>query len=171
MKSLSPIIPPNLTSAEIAAISSPSAGSVVFNTTTNTLQVYSGSAWVNGGLQFGDGLQSWAFEMSAQTTSTAYARVGAFPFPGTAVIPTISKINGILRKNGAATSMSARIYDITNAQVIAEVTGIINLDATVITSFGSVSNLPIGEAVFEIQLLRVGTGNGRAFISGIEIRL
>jgi hypothetical protein len=121
----------------------------------------------------GSGLASgWiAFNDVVQSSSLTYERVSAFPFGGTAVIPSLSKINALIRRNGAATSVSIRIYDVTNAQVIAEATGITTLDETAITDLGTISNLPAGEATFEIQLLRVGgTGGARAFCAGLEIR-
>jgi hypothetical protein len=124
----------------------------------------------SGGLKSG-----WiAFNDVVQTTVIApvYERVSAFSFPGTSVIPTITKINALVRRNGAANSVAIRIYDVTNVQVIAEATGITTLDETVITDLGTISNLPIGEATFEIQLNTDGAGNPgqRAFCAGIEIR-
>jgi hypothetical protein len=124
----------------------------------------------------GSGLKSgWiAFNDVVQSTviAPAYERVSAFPFPGTAVIPTITKINALVRRNGAANSVAIRIYDVTNAQVIAEVTGITTLDETAITDLGTISNLPAGEATFEIQLNTDGAGTPgqRVFCAGIEIR-
>ena len=52
--------------------------------------------------------------------------------------------------------MDVRIYDATNANVIAEVTGAsgvvsIQTDATLL-------NLPAGEALFYVQILRTGSG-------------
>jgi hypothetical protein len=121
----------------------------------------------SGGLKSG-----WiAFNDVVQSSSLTYERVAAFPFPGTAIIPSLSKINALVRRNGAATSVSIRIYDATNALVIAEATGITTLDETAITDLGTISNLPAGEATFEIQLLRVGgPGGARAFCAGLEIR-
>lgn len=121
----------------------------------------------------GDGIYSGlaVFNDAVQTTSGTYERVGAFVFPGTDIVASLSKINAIVRRNGAATSASIRIYDVTNVNVIAEATGITTTDETVFTDMGAISNLPSGEAMFEIQMLRVGAGGGaRAFCSGIEIR-
>jgi hypothetical protein len=113
-----------------------------------------------------------SFNDAVQSSSLTYERVAAFPFPGTAIIPSLSKINALVRRNGAATSVSIRIYDASNAQVIAERSGIVTLDNTFITDLGTISNLPAGEATFEIQLLRVGgPGGARAFCSGLEIRV
>lgn len=112
-----------------------------------------------------------SFNGDLQSSSLTYEMVAAFPFPGTSVISSISKINAILRKNGSATSVSMRIYDATNAQTIAEVLNVTNQDNTIITSLGVISNLPENEATFEIHLLRTGgPGGARAFCSGIEIR-
>jgi hypothetical protein len=136
--------------------------------------------WILDAIQAGTGggggggmASSFAvFRGDAQTPSEVYARVAAFPFPGTSVIPTVSKITALVRRNGAATSASIRIYDATNANVIAEATGITTLDDTLITDLGAVSNLPAGAAAFEIQLLKVGgPGGARAFCSGVEFRI
>jgi hypothetical protein len=138
--------------------SSPSAGNPFV--TSSDLSGAGGlkSAWIG-------------FNGAVQTTSGTYTRQSAFVWPGTLVIPFLSKINVLLRRNGAATSASLRIYDVTNALVIAEVTGVTNLDETIFTNLGPINNLPIGEATFEIQMLRVGAGVGaRAFCAGIELR-
>jgi hypothetical protein len=121
----------------------------------------------------GDYLASgWlAFNDVIQTGSATYERRSAVIFPGTSVIPSISKINALVRRNGNATSASIRIYDSTNANVIAELTGVTTLDENQISDLGTISNLPSGEAVFEIQLLVVINNPGsRAFCAGIEIR-
>jgi predicted deacylase len=108
----------------------------------------------------------------ANTNATTYEVVGQFIFAGSAVTGTVTKINSLLRRNGAATSVSLRVYDVTNAQVIAEITGVTNLNADLITDIGAISNVPVGEAKFEIQVLRVGGPAGaRAIFSGLEIRL
>lgn len=122
----------------------------------------------------GSGIRSSfiSFNDVVQSSSLTYERVAAFPFPGIAIIPSLSKINALVRRNGAAESVSIRIYDATNAKVIAEATGITTLDETAITDLGTISNLPAGEATFEIQLLKVGgPGGARAFCAGLEIRV
>jgi len=106
------------------------------------------------------------------SNSTTYATLGSFIFPGSAITGALTEINALVRRNAAATSVSLRIYDVTNAQVIAELTGITNLDDDVISDLGVISNLPVGEAKFDIQGLRVSVGGGaRVFFNGLEIRL
>lgn len=167
------------TTVQRDALALPGTGLTIYNSDNSQLEVNTGAPampiWspvvpIPPG---GSGLQSgWiSFNDVVQSTSDTYERVSAFPFPGTTVIPSLSKINALLRRNGAATSASLRIYDATNAQVIAEVTGVTTLDETVISDLGPINNLPVGEATFEIQMLRVGMGGGpRAFCAGIEIR-
>ena len=56
MKVLGDLIPPKLTTAERNALTGVS-GAIIFNTTTNALEVYNGSSWqeANGdGLTFAD---------------------------------------------------------------------------------------------------------------------
>ena len=110
--------------------------------------------------------------IESDSNSTTYATLGSFIFPGSAITGVLTEINALVRRNGAATSVSLRIYDVTNAQVIAELTGITNLDADVISDLVVISNLPVGEAKFEVQGLRVGGPVGaRVFFNGLEIRL
>jgi hypothetical protein len=117
-----------------------------------------------------------SFGGNVQTTSSSYEKVASFIFPGTSVVPDVSKINALVRRNGSADSMSIRIYDVTNMNSVAELTGVTNTDEAVISDLGAISNLPAGEATFEVQLLVVGSppppiGNPfRAFCSALEFR-
>jgi hypothetical protein len=160
------------------AIVLPGTGLTIYNSDTTQLEVNKGTPALPSWIPVappgvgGGGISSsfLAFKDNVQSGSLTYERVAAFPYPGSGVT-SISKIFALLRKNGAATSVSMRIYDVTNAQVIAEVTGVVTQDDTDITSLGAISNLPVGQATFEIQLLRVGGGGGaKAFLSGLEIR-
>jgi hypothetical protein len=160
------------------AIVSPNTGATIYNSDNGRLELNVGTpgapnwqpvAPPGGGGGSGISSSFLAFKDNVQSGSITYERVAAFPFPGTAVT-SVSKINSLLRRNGAATSVSMRIYDITNAQVIAEITGVTTLDETVISDLGTISNLPAGEATFEIQLLSTGGGGAKAFLSGLEFR-
>ena len=84
------------------------------------------------------------------TNNLFYTTFNAFCFCGTVIagIPTNIKIIAHIEK--AEDSCSVRIYDVTNSKVICEKTGIVNLTSEVI-DLGTLSNLPIGNAVFEIQ--------------------
>lgn len=96
------------------------------------------------------------------TTSTSYVTVGQFIFPGTTgmrgVLDTVKAI-------GSAASDSStsgfRIYDLTNAQTIAEVAAAATNVAEAIINLGTISNLPAVEAVFEIQFKRTTGGAAR----------
>ncbi len=53
--------------------------------------------------------------------------------------------------------MDIRVYDVTNSQVICEKIDITS-GTPVVIDLGTISNLPTGAAVWEVQLL--GTGGG-----------
>lgn len=91
-----------------------------------------------------------------------YEMLSQFFFEGTTAFgtPTTAKIR--FTNKGGITS-SVRIYDVTNAQVIAEQTG---LDPAVEEVFetvnmGALSNLPAAEAIFEVQLRVSADGGGK----------
>ena len=84
------------------------------------------------------------------TNNLFYTVFNSFCFCGTGIagIPTNIKIIAHIEK--AEDSCLVRIYDVTNSKVICEKAGIVNLTSEVI-DLGILSNLPIGNAVFEIQ--------------------
>ena len=80
-----------------------------------------------------------------------YTIVSKFIFKGTTILGTPSKIKLIAHVKTAIKPGDIRIYDVTNATVIGEVTGIANT-SSVIVDLGTLSNLPTGESIFEVQL-------------------
>jgi len=167
-----------ITTAERNALVSPAKGLTIYNSDTSQLESNHGTPGVpswgpsvpSGG---GSGAPTLILPfIEVNSNSTTYATLGVFIFPGTGVTGVPTKINALVRRNGAATSVNLRIYDVTNAQVIAELTGITNLNADIISGLGALANLPVGEAKFEVQGLRVGgPGGARVFFNGLEIRL
>jgi hypothetical protein len=146
----------NTSTGEVFFISDTSIGAAVWNSSTDRMSLIRGLALAFGG---NNGF--------AQTTNVAYTTRAGFVFPGTDKIGDISKINAIVFPNGAATGVDMRILDATNALVICEVLNV-TTGATTITDMGTISNLPTGEAVFTIQIRRLGPG-GQARVSSITM--
>jgi hypothetical protein len=91
-----------------------------------------------------------------ESTAVAYETIGYFEWPGTNIVDALSQLRVIVSLGGG-TSMSVRVYDSTNIQTIAELTGI--TDTTFTTrDLGTLSNLSATDAVWEIQILAVGGG-------------
>ena len=109
-------------------------------------------------LDFGGSQQS--------TTSTSYASLLSFIFPGTNNLDwTVASIKAIIDFSAASPNGNIRIYDATNSLVICELAnttsaGVINI------SSGGISNLPTGEAQFGAQLLC--TTSGTAYVNDIQ---
>ena len=88
------------------------------------------------------------FYVNGSTSATTYGRVG---------MPWMRAEDAGVRGYKAVTILDnrtytydLRVYDLTNSQVIAEVTGLSNA-TEVIIDFGAVSNLPTSPAIFELQ--------------------
>jgi hypothetical protein len=91
-----------------------------------------------------------------------------FVFRGTTVLGSPTAIKAIAWRLSGSGTFSMRVYDLTNALEICEVTGLSSAVAT-IQDFGSLSNLPTGEAMWEVQA-KVSSGGNRMAISGLEIQ-
>ena len=115
----------------------------------------------------GVGVTSVDISIDRNISNGAYEIADRFIFKGTTALGTPTNIKAILHINGA-TDGSIRIYDVTNAQTICELTGFTEANPT-IKDLGTLSNLPAGEALFEIQLKRTGTGGQSSDIHGLSI--
>jgi len=94
-------------------------------------------------------------------TGTTYAVRRRWIFRGTNVMGIPTAIKAIMRVVNA-TSGEFRIYDLTNAQTICECTT--TSGTFVIVNSGTISNLPTGEAIFEIQLKCTSPGNPSGYV-------
>lgn len=92
--------------------------------------------------------------------STSYQVVGeAFIFGGSNTWGTPTEILALHSQTGAATkSHDLRVYDVTNGNVICEITGFNNL-VDQVDNLGIISNVPTTSAIWEVQARRVGGGN------------
>jgi hypothetical protein len=109
-------------------------------------------------LRIGDGaVPYW------ETENGSYETVAALVFPGTDYCCAPVAIKFIIATTGDAQA-DVRIQDVTNTQTIAALTGQTGSGPTIVTD-PSLSNLPPGEAVFEVQVRKsAGTGGNKVRI-------
>ncbi len=103
------------------------------------------------------------------TTSSTYITVADLIFRGTSSVgsPTAIKVTGW---SDSGSTGAARIYDVTNSLVICENASYTETVKT-IQDLGAISNLPAGEAVWEIQVKRAtGTGGSSTYISACSVQ-
>lgn len=65
--------PPRMTTTQRDAISGPTAGLVIYNTTTSALNAYNGSAWVAVGSGTGSGVENMVTNGNAETDTVGWA--------------------------------------------------------------------------------------------------
>jgi hypothetical protein len=90
-------------------------------------------------------------------SSSTFKTFAAFVYEGSNVHP-VTEIMAIGSRTGTSGTVYLRLYDVTNSLEIAQVTWT-TVDQQIITS-SSLSNLPTGQAIFEIQAREDGS-NGR----------
>ncbi len=64
------------------------------------------------------------------------------------------RIKALVEPESATRTFSIRVYDVTNSEVIAEATGLFGPISMSVFDLGALTNVPAGEAVWEIQLKR-----------------
>ncbi len=91
------------------------------------------------------------------TANREYQVAQSFPFIGTSKV-VLESISVIAVQSGGDSNVTfdIRIHDVTNNTTIAEITGL-NAPTKGIFSVGSLSNLPSGQAVFDLEIRRSGT--------------
>ncbi len=93
------------------------------------------------------------------TSSTSYVVATVFRFAGTTALGTPTAMKAIGFKDASPTSWDVQIFDATNANIIATKTGNTGT-ASELVDVGTLSNLPTGAAIFEVQLKRTGGTGG-----------
>jgi hypothetical protein len=84
------------------------------------------------------------------------------------VVGTPTAINAVANQV-SATSATVQISDVTNSTVIATSAAFTNTTQTII-NLGAISNIPVNEAIWEVQGLATGGGGGRRCqVGSIEI--
>jgi hypothetical protein len=90
------------------------------------------------------------------------------PWRGSTDCGTPSNIKAVADTNGGEiTSWHVKIYDVTNSQTICEGSGSNSTKA--IGDLGTLSNVSSGEAVWEIQAKRTGSGNNKGRLHSLVI--
>lgn len=90
-------------------------------------------------------------------SGTTYNTYRRFAFGGSDNVGTPTKI--VFVACGEGTTASVRIWDSTNSQVIAEITGVTNTYPTFqVVTDSTLTNIPTGEAVWELQVLSGSSG-------------
>lgn len=103
------------------------------------------------------------------SNSSSYRIISYFEYDGSDNVFTPVKIQAVLARSNAGSTAKCRIYDSTNAQVIAEVTGLVLSTTFQIYDLGVVSNVPTGPAVWEFQIEKT-SGGGSIWVAGCSLR-
>lgn len=101
-------------------------------------------------------VQQLAINEKEISLGSSWQSFGSFIFGGTGnwgAVNQILVLTAMSRTSGR--THSVRVYDVTNGNTIAEATGLVHGSAT-IADLGTVSNLPIGQAIWEVQARRTG---------------
>ncbi len=96
-------------------------------------------------------------EFFGTVSSGTFQAVRDFVFRGTDNTSSIVELIAVVSGNNASSEGEWRVYDLTNAQMIASAT-FLSGSNIILSSTTTISNLPTGPAVFEIQLRRISNG-------------
>ena len=111
----------------------------------------------------------FSYPNGMQTQNGSYEVLARFEFGGSANVGVPGSAKVIAFKNAGGINGRVRIYDVTNAQVICETALFVNT-APVIIDCGSLSNIPNGAAVWEVQALRTGVGSDYCEVNALSVK-
>jgi len=114
---------------------------------------------------------SWAdgaTDYVSKNLTLTYVSQAAFEFKGELEVGNPSRITFVGNGSDGSPAHSVRIYDITNAVVIAEVTGSVNAIRAIV-DMGAIANVPSLDAIWEIQAKRDGSGSVALELSSLTI--
>ena len=105
------------------------------------------------------------------TTSSTYEVFETFIYGGTTTDNPISMAISVVETSNSAATGQLRLFDFSNSLTIAESTiyGPTN-GVKIILNLGTISNLPTGQSMFEVQLRRpTGGGGGNAALHSFQL--
>ena len=114
---------------------------------------------------------AWADDANdfiAKQLSITYVSQSSFEFKGELQVGSPSKITVVGNSSDGNPTLSIRIYDITNALVIAEINGYATTARTII-DMGAIANIPPAGAIWEVQALRDAAGAVALELSSLTI--
>jgi hypothetical protein len=107
-------------------------------------------------------------EIATKGSNATFATAASFIFRGSSVWGSPSAIKAIARVDSGATGR-IRIQDVTNGLTIATSATISNT-ADAIVDLGTIANVPVDQAVWEIQMIRdTGTGGSSIRCGSISL--
>ena len=101
------------------------------------------------------------------TNNNTFQKAFIFSFPGTASTGVISSVD-IIARGGNSNTVEYQLVDITNAQIVAGPTQLVNINIDTFLTLTPISNMPAGAAIFELQQRKV-SGGGRSRVSHISV--
>jgi hypothetical protein len=105
----------------------------------------------------------------ASVSSTTFVVLSSIVYRGTATDNVITQILAVVETSSINAIGQVQVFDFTNNNIIATSNVFFSV-SKVIVNLGVISNLPIGQAILEIQLRRENnTGGGNAAIHSIEL--
>lgn len=82
--------------------------------------------------------------------STSYTVLAHIPFPGSDRVGAVESIKIACQADSASGNYTVRIYDRTNSQTVCETTVAEDSDMAIV-DLGTISNVPVGLAIWELQ--------------------
>jgi hypothetical protein len=116
---------------------------------------------------YGKGVHEHLTIKESVFNSGTFELVSSFLYDGTDTHAPIIQIQSIVKSESGSTG-EVRIYDITNNNVIA--LGMFTNAEYGLLDLGTISNLPTGPSIFEIQIRREsGAGQKKVYITALEV--
>jgi hypothetical protein len=101
-----------------------------------------------------------------EIASAVYEKVGNFIYRGSTAVGPITSVKSLSLTDNAGKPTDIRVFDVTNSLVIAEITGITDIVLT-LQDLGTISNVPTGEAIMEVQMR--GLTGGKPTIEAMSV--
>jgi len=95
-----------------------------------------------------------------ETEEASYTASGVIAYPGSDVEGAPQKISAVCGKQGGTTTFSVRLYDKTNALVIAKQTNQAD-NYPILLDLGAITNVPEGPAIWEVQIKKTAGDAGK----------